>query len=145
MNFVLKTPELLEWNVMICSFSTSSGLNINMDTRAIDTLGQTNYIKFKYIYATLNNFYETVIQNNSNDLNVQVKFQLPKALKDSFDTSDEYYNFFLNTYSDNIINIASSSYLERSRESGLAPVQSFDIYFSQMYQRWHNAYITNLN
>jgi hypothetical protein len=145
MNFIIKTTELLEWNVVICSFSTSNGLNIDMNTKVVDSLGHTDYIKFKYLYATLNNFYQTVIQNNYSDLNIQIKFQLPKALKDSFDTNDEYYNFFLNVYSDNISNITSSSYLEKSRDSGLAPSQSFDIYFSQIYQKWYNAYITNLN
>lgn len=138
--FITNTPEFAEWEILVCRFSTSNGLNLDMNTRAIDTSGNTSYVKLKFLMPTINNFYETVVANNYSDLNIEIKLSLPPALKKSFDSNDEYTGFYINAYSDNITTIASSSHMERSRESGLGPVSSWDTYYAQLYQTWYNKY-----
>lgn len=138
--FLINTPEFLEWEVLICRFSATNGLNINMDTAVVDPSGQTDHIRFKFILPTIQNFYKTIIENNYSELNIEVKLKLPNILKSNFDTNNEYYGFFLNTYSDGITIVSNSSHLEKTRNSGLVPLVEWDTYYSQLYQQWYNKY-----
>ena len=145
MDFIMNTVDFLEWEVTICKFSTSNGLNIDMETKLINSTDNTKFIKFKVIYPTLQNFYETVKKNNYNDMNLHIKFRLPYTLKKTFDSKDEYYDFYLNVYCDTVNMLSVSTAYEKSRNSGLTPLSNWDTYFSQLYQNWNNIYVTNIN
>ena len=145
MNFVMNTVDFLEWEVVICKFSTSNGLNIDMETKVLNSSSDTEFIKFKFIYPTLQNFYETTKKNGYNDMNLHIKFRLPYALKKSFDSNNEYYDFFLNVYCDTVNMLSVSTSYERSREAGVTRMINWDTFFSQLYQSWNNEYVTNLS
>lgn len=144
MNFISNTSEFMEWGVITCRLSTSMGLGIDMDTKTLSDNGSTTYTLFKMLLPMLDNFYQTVVQYKYSDLNIELKFQLPTALKNSFDPGDEYAGFYLSLYSDKITIIASSSHLERTRNSGLLPISTWDIYFAQLYTTWNNKHIEGL-
>lgn len=138
--FITNTPEFLEWEVLVCRLSTSNGLNMDINTKTLDTSGNTTFIPLKFILPTINNFYNTVITNNYSDLNLEIKMSLPSSLKTNFDPNNEYLGFYINIYSDNITILASSSHLERSRNSGLAPISNWNTYYAQLYQGWYNKF-----
>lgn len=144
MNFITNTPEFLEWEVMICRFSTSNGLNVDMNTKIVDPSGKSNFILLKVLLPTIQNFYNTIITNNYSDLNIEIKISLPKVLKSNFDPNNEYYGFYVNAYSDNITIVAGSSHLEKTRNSGLDPINSWEIYYAQIYQTWYNKQLTQI-
>jgi len=140
MSFISNTTELMEWGVIICRLSTANGLSMDIDTKIASTSGTMNYTRFKFLLPMLDNFYKTVVQYEYSDLNIEIKFQLPISLKNSFDPNGEYVDFYLSVHSDKITIIASSSHLEVSRNSGLAPISNWDVYFAQLYTIWYNKH-----
>lgn len=143
-SFLLNTPEFLEWEVITCRFSATNGLNFNMNTAIVDTLGQSGHVKLKFILPTVENFYKTIVGNSYSELNIEIKLQLPEILKSNFDPNNEYYGFFLSTYSDGLTIVSNSSHLEKNKESGLMPLTNWDTYYSQLYQQWYNKYKNSL-
>jgi len=137
-DFLLNTPEFAEWELLICRFSCSNGLNINMNTSIIDTSNKASHIKLKLALPTIENFYKTITDSSLSELNIEVKLQLPITLKSNFDPDDEYNGFYLSTYSDGVTIVSSSSHSEKSMNSGLAPLQNWDSYYAQLYQKWYN-------
>lgn len=134
--FITSTPEFLRWETLICRFSTTNGLNIDMNTQIVDPLGQVNFIELQLLLPTINNFYKTVIENNYSELNVQIKLRLPSIFKTKYDPNNEYEGFYLNVMSDKLISVISTSHLERTRDSGLQPITSWEEYVMGLYQQF---------
>ena len=84
------------------------------------------------IYWYTHNFEE----NNYSELNVQIKLRLPSIFKTKYDPNNEYEGFYLNVMSDKLISVISTSHLERTRDSGLQPITSWEEYVMGLYQQF---------
>lgn len=134
--FITQMPEFITWETMVCRFSTSNGLNIDMNTSIVDTSGKSNFIELQFLLSTIENFYKTVIASNYAELNVEIKLRLPAIFKNKYDPNNEYDGFYLHAHSDNLISIVSTSHLERNREAGLQPITSWEEYVAGLYHEF---------
>ena len=92
--FITAMPEFLTWETMICRFSTTNGLNIDMNTSIVDTSGKSNFIELQFLLPTINNFYQTIVASNYAELNVEIKLRLPLIFKNKYDPDNEYEGFY---------------------------------------------------
>lgn len=134
--FITSTAEFLKWETLCCRFSTTNGLNIDMNTQIIDPLGQTSFIELQFLLPTINNFYKSIIENNYSDLNVEIKLRLPSLFKNRYDPNDEYEGFYLNVTCDKIVAVISTSQVERFRDAGLQPITTWEEYVMGLYQQY---------
>lgn len=134
--FITGMPEFLTWETMTCRFSTSNGLNIDMNTSIVDPSGKGNFIELQFLLSTIDNFYKTVIASNYAELNVEIKLRLPAIFKNKYDPNNEYEGFYLHAYSDNLVSMISTSHLERNREAGLQPITSWEEYIAGLYHEF---------
>lgn len=134
--FITNTPEFLKWETICCRFSTTNGLNIDMNTKIIDPLGQTTFIELQLLLPTINNFYKSIVENNYSELNVEIKLRLPNLFKNKYDQNNEYEGFYLNATSDKLVSIISTSQIERFRDAGLQPITSWEEYVMGLYQEY---------
>lgn len=134
--FITLMPEFLTWETMTCRFSTTNGLNIDMNTSIIDPSGKSNFIELQYLLPTINNFYQTVIANNYAELNVEIKLRLPAIFKNKYDPDNEYEGFYVHASSDNIVSMISTTHLERNRDAGLQPITNWEEYIAGLYHEF---------
>lgn len=134
--FITAMPEFLTWETMTCRFSTTNGLNIDMNTSIVDTSGKSNFIELQFLLPTINNFYQTIVASNYAELNVEIKLRLPSIFKNKYDPDNEYEGFYIHAHSDNLLSMVSTSHLERSREAGLQPITSWEEYIAGLYHEF---------
>lgn len=134
--FITSMQEFLKWETLICRFSTTNGLNLDMNTQIVDSLGQASFIELQFLLPTINNFYKTIVENNYSEVNVQIKLRLPTIFKNKYDPNNEYEGFFLNATSDKLVTVISTTHLERTRESGLQPITNWEEYIMGIYQQF---------
>lgn len=133
LKFITSTPEFLNWETMICRFSTTSGLNMDMNTKVVDASHKVTFIELQFLLPTIKNFYNSVIENNYTELNLEIKLRLPEVFKNKYDPNNDYAGFYLNATSDNLVAMISTTHLENTRDAGLQPITSWEEYVMSLY------------
>jgi len=134
-DFLLNTPEINNWETIVCRLSASNGVELNITTVVLDGLKSRKYADFKSIKKTIEQFMKQNIQLN---INLEIKLKFPDQLRHAMDLKDNFDSFYLNFYSSNQLNYFSISFLENTKDFDSSPLKSFTVYITNIFNGWKN-------
>lgn len=134
--FLTITKEFEGWETVLFRLTVPNGLEMNIKTKATDTLGLLDYLEFNKLKSMLTSFYN---QNKHTTINLEIKFKFPDSQRKVMDITNVYNAFYLTFYADGKLFYANTGFLENNKTLASKPIISWGVYVTGIYNEWRRS------
>lgn len=125
------------WETTNISLKTAAGLEMSMNTKIVDTGGNTEYMIWKKIKNMVKVFWD---QNSGNGVNIDIRLQCPANIKNTLDPQNWFNSFRLSLYSGSGIIMATSTAIENITPAPIDPLTAWNSSIDDIFNNWQNDY-----
>jgi hypothetical protein len=133
------TPDSVfeNWETTYISLKTATGLEMSMNTKIVDTGGNTEYMVWKKIKNMIKIFWE---QNAPNGINADIRLQCPSNIKNNIDPKNGFSSFRLSLYSGSGVIMVASTAIENATPAPVDPLIAWNNMVGDIFAAWQKEY-----
>lgn len=136
-----------EWEALHVSVFAPLGLELQLNTKTIDTSGNAEYMTWKKVKHIVKAFLsQDIPQEFSNQgwhekipfqiSNLDIRLKCPKSMKDNIDQLAEYDSFRLSFLVNSGIIVATATSIEKGFPASIEPIQVWESNVSDIIRKW---------